>query len=243
MPHALQRLRPQDDRLFCPFQTDEQGHPGRRCLDVPATARRFDVGIPFERSDMTTGILKRDAVLEGNLVVAFGGGFTVVFVGVHDGEVWIHRHLLSSSKIVNLGTKKACNRAVWVDGFGMVDAALLFSLIALMLTKAADFWTTVRHVGPEAECNPLARKLFHQFGFIGGLVVVGLIWGIIVAAAYGYAWWLGSLLEQWITILAGLVIAWAQWDAARFNVTGHTSWFTRVAMARYRWWQSRWRSR
>jgi hypothetical protein len=125
----------------------------------------------------------------------------------------------------------------------MVDAALLFSLTALVLTKSSDFWTTLRHVGPEAECNPLARKLFHRFGFKGGLVMVALIWAIIVAAAYGYAWRLGSSWERWVTASTGLVIAWAQWDAARFNATGNASWLTRMALAWYRWWQSRWRSR
>jgi hypothetical protein len=124
----------------------------------------------------------------------------------------------------------------------MVDTVLFFSLTALVLTKAADFWTTLRHVGPEAECNPLAQKLVHQFGFKRGLVVVALIWAIIVAAAYGYAWWLGSSWERWITASTGFVIAWAQWDAARFNAAGNASWFTCRALALYRWWRSRWRS-
>jgi hypothetical protein len=124
----------------------------------------------------------------------------------------------------------------------MVDTALFFSLIALVLTKAADFWTTLRYVGPEAECNPLARKLFNQFGFKGGLVLVVLIWAIIVAAAYGYAWWLGSSWERWLTAATGFVIAWAQWDAARFNATGHASWLTRRALVLYHWWRNRWRS-
>jgi hypothetical protein len=166
-----------------------------------------------------------------------------VFGGVHGDEEWFQQHLRSSPKIVNLGAENACNRAVWVDGSGMVDAILAFSLIALVLTKAADFWTTLRHVSPHAECNPLARRLFHRFGFKGGLLAVAAIWAVIVTAAYGYAWWLGSWWEQWVTASMGFVIAWAQWDAARFNVTGHASWFTRKALALYRWWRSRWRSR
>ncbi|WP_395715810.1 hypothetical protein [Prosthecobacter sp.] len=124
-----------------------------------------------------------------------------------------------------------------------MDAALLFSLIALVLTKAADFWTTVKHVGPHAECNPLARRVFHKLGFKGGLVVVALLWAIIVAAAYGYAWLLGTSWERWVTIVVGLVVAWAQGDAARFNVTGKSSWLTRKMLRLYHHWHKWWRSR
>lgn len=125
----------------------------------------------------------------------------------------------------------------------MADAVLAFSFLALVLTKAADFWTTLRHVGPEAECNPLARKLFQRFGFIGGLLAVAMIWGIIVAMAYGYAWWLGGSLERWLTALTGLLIAGVQWDAARFNATGRSSWVTRKALMLYHGWCRMWRGR
>jgi hypothetical protein len=42
---------------------------------------------------------------------------------------------------------------------------LLISLGLLLVTKLADLWTTVRHVGRHGESNPLARALFAKVGF------------------------------------------------------------------------------
>lgn len=109
MPRALQRPRPHIDRLLCPFQTDEQGHPGRRCLDVQATTRRFHIGEPFERGDKSAGILKGDAIFQGDLVVAFSGRLTGVFGVIHSGVVGFNGHLRNSAKIVNLGAENGCN--------------------------------------------------------------------------------------------------------------------------------------
>jgi hypothetical protein len=49
----------------------------------------------------------------------------------------------------------------------MTHLFLLLSLLSLVISKAADFITTVRHVGQEGESNPLARKLFHRLRFRG----------------------------------------------------------------------------
>lgn len=125
----------------------------------------------------------------------------------------------------------------------MSAIALFLSLIALVVTKVADFVTTVRHVGPERETNPFARRCFDRFGFKGGLVAVAMVWAAIVGATYGYAWLAGGPLTQWATAIMGFGIAWAQWDAARFNRTGRTSWFTRQALTFYHRWTRRWRSR
>ena len=112
----------------------------------------------------------------------------------------------------------------------MTTVALLLSLLALVLTKVADFVTTVRHVGHEGEVNPFARRCFECMGFKGGLWVVTLLWLAIVALTFGYAWLKGDPSTRWLTALAGFAIAWAQWDAARFNRMGRSSWFTRKAL-------------
>lgn len=64
----------------------------------------------------------------------------------------------------------------------------LLSLLSLVISKAADFITTVRHVWQEVESNPLARRLFHRQGFRGGLIVVAMIRLLIVGLTYEYAW-------------------------------------------------------
>lgn len=125
----------------------------------------------------------------------------------------------------------------------MTTLILLLSLLFLVISKVADFITTVRHVGQDGESNPLARKLFHRLGFRGGLIAVAMIWLLIVVFTYGYAWFTGSPLTQWLTSATGFFIAWAQWDAARFNRTGSTSWFTRLALRLHHLWAKVWRSR
>lgn len=49
---------------------------------------------------------------------------------------------------------------------------LLISLGLLLVTKLADFWNTIRHVGRHGESNPLARGVFEKFGFARGLAFV-----------------------------------------------------------------------
>jgi hypothetical protein len=125
----------------------------------------------------------------------------------------------------------------------MTALVLILSLLSLVISKAADFITTVRHVGQEGESNPLARRLFHRLGFRGGLIAVAMIWLLIVVFTYGYAWLAGSQFMQWLTSATGFFIACAQWDAARFNRTGSTSWFTRLALRLHRDWAKLWRPR
>ncbi len=65
---------------------------------------------------------------------------------------------------------------------------LIISLVLLLLTKLADVWTTVRHVGRQGESNPLARALFAKVGFAGGMAVVMVLWAVIVGVVYISAW-------------------------------------------------------
>jgi len=117
------------------------------------------------------------------------------------------------------------------------QSLLLASLILLLLTKLADLWTTIRHVGPHGESNPLARRLFGRFGFAGGLTVVMLVWSGIVVAVYVRAWWAPAWM-QYLIVAVAFAIAWIQWDVARFNATRKPSRLTRIASRYYGSWES-----
>lgn len=120
---------------------------------------------------------------------------------------------------------------------------LSLSLLALIVTKAADFITTIRHVGPQAETNPIARMAFRRWGFRGGLVAVGVLWIVIVALVYGIAFQGGPFL-QLATAALGVLESWAQWDVARFNRTRKSSRFIRLIFRVHtslRRWLERWR--
>lgn len=112
---------------------------------------------------------------------------------------------------------------------------LIISLVLLLLTKLADLWTTVRHVGRQGETNPLARFLFAKVGFSGGLTLVMVLWAVIVGMVYGSAWSAPGWLQV-VTAIAGRLVAWVQWDVARFNVTHRTSNLTRIAVRAYGKW-------
>ena len=118
---------------------------------------------------------------------------------------------------------------------------LWLSLLALVVTKVADFVTTIRHVGPNAESNPLARLGFRQLGFRGGLVMVAVLWVLMVAVTYGTVIWFGGVAMRMATATTGFLVAWAQWDAARFNRTGRTTRFTRAVLRGYSAWRKLWR--
>ena len=88
-------------RLGQPVQRGQDRNTSGTGFHVARIAGGFHLGIPFQGLLVAAGFFKGDGVLEGNLVVAFGGGFTGMFGGVHGDEGWFHRHLRSSSKIVN----------------------------------------------------------------------------------------------------------------------------------------------
>ena len=112
---------------------------------------------------------------------------------------------------------------------------LLLSLGLLLVTKLADVWTTVRHVGRHGESNLLARRWFDRFGFAGGLAVVMCIWSVIVGMVYVSAWSAPGWIQA-STAIAGTAVAWVQWDVARFNATRRPSRLTRITMRAYGGW-------
>jgi hypothetical protein len=112
---------------------------------------------------------------------------------------------------------------------------LLVSLGLLLLTKLADVWTTVHHVGRYGESNPLARGLFERCGFACGLAVVMLVWVVIVGIVYASAW-TAPVWWQVATAVVGSAVSWVQWDVARFNATRRPSRITRLAARAYGRW-------
>ncbi|MFZ9937379.1 MAG: hypothetical protein ACO3JG_10030 [Luteolibacter sp.] len=115
---------------------------------------------------------------------------------------------------------------------------LLASLGLLLFTKLADVWTTVRHVGPHGESNPLARRLFCRFGFARGLAVVMGLWVVIVGIVYASAW-TAPAWWQVATAVVGFAVSWVQWDVARFNATRTHSRISRLAAQAYGLWAGR----
>ncbi len=118
----------------------------------------------------------------------------------------------------------------------MPQLTLILSLLALVVTKAADIittWRGLREHGVTGEQNPLARWAMVQFNPSGGIGFVMVLWLFVVAACYVPAWF-SSPWYQWATAIGGFLIAWAQWEVARFNATSQHSYFTRLVL---RWYQ------
>jgi len=114
-------------------------------------------------------------------------------------------------------------------------AALILSLLALVLTKAADVVTTVRGLrrcGVGGERNPLARGAMRRWGVGGGISAVMVLWVLVVGLTYVPAWFAAAWM-QWAVSGMGIFIAWCQWDVARCNATQRHSWFTRLMVRRY----------
>jgi len=104
---------------------------------------------------------------------------------------------------------------------------LSLSLIALVLTKAADVVTTVRGVtrcggSVEWERNPFARWAFRRWGLGGGICFVMCVWVGITTLVFVPA----IFAPGWYQIAAAggaFIVSWVQWDVARMNATGRHS--------------------
>jgi hypothetical protein len=110
------------------------------------------------------------------------------------------------------------------------------SFAALLVTKAADVVSTWRHVGVRGETNPIARPLFAKFGLGWGMFIVCLIYLVVAGGQYLLVWWTGRPLMLWCNGALGFLIAWVQWDAARFNATGKPSAMIKIAIRGHARW-------
>ena len=87
------------------------------------------------------------------------------------------------------------------------EILLWFSLLALVLTKIADLQTTLRHVGPAKESNPLFRRLCPPLTFRQSLMMIMLVWVIVLALAYAPAIHSPLMSHQIATSLVGFAAA------------------------------------
>ena len=117
------------------------------------------------------------------------------------------------------------------------------SFALLLFTKTADVLSTIRFAPAAAESNPWARRLFHRFGFKAGLLVISTAFLFVAIGQYLLVWWLCNPPMQALNAMLGTMIAWIQWDVARFNRTQKHSGITLLALRGYRSWARWWRHR
>ena len=114
--------------------------------------------------------------------------------------------------------------------------ALFLSAVALLVTKAMDVHSTWRHVGIEGEMNPLVSRCFRRFGLARGLWLASLVYVTVLALEFGLVGWMRHRLLTWGTVSLSALIAWVQWDVARFNRTRCHSLATRWILRAYIAW-------
>lgn len=116
----------------------------------------------------------------------------------------------------------------------VLTAACVLSIVALVVTKAADLWTTWRFVGVASETNPLGRALMARLGMKGALAVVGVVAALLIATSWAVALRLGpeamGVLAAWSTVVAVV-----QGAVALTNATGRFNLVTRRVLALHGW--------
>lgn len=117
----------------------------------------------------------------------------------------------------------------------IIDFFHYTSVAMLLFTKALDIYSTIHHVGPEGELNPIARDLFKAFGFIPGIFVVALIYAVVVSLQLSMTLQL-SPTWKFLHSCGILVISWMQYDVARFNTTRIHSRNTKIILIVYLRW-------
>ena len=94
---------------------------------------------------------------------------------------------------------------------------LVCTAVALLWTKVLDVISTWRFIGVHGESNPIVRCLFDKAGLAGGIVIVCALYLLILAAQLGAVVWINSPWFTHGTVLVGSLIAFIQYDVARFN--------------------------
>jgi hypothetical protein len=102
----------------------------------------------------------------------------------------------------------------------LLESCLLFiTAAALLWTKALDVISTWRFIGVHGESNPIARWLFEKAGLAGGMSIVCAIYILILSTQLGVVVWFNSPWLTFGTVLVGFLVAFIQYDVARFNRT------------------------
>lgn len=106
---------------------------------------------------------------------------------------------------------------------------------AVLLTKAADLWTTWKHVSAETETNPIGRFLFRRLGMAGGLAAVATVTVLVVAATWATAVELG-VGAMTLAAALSLFVSLVQGGVALHNATGRSNAVTRKVAALHAVW-------
>ena len=96
---------------------------------------------------------------------------------------------------------------------------LLCTAVALLWTKVLDVISTWRFIGVRGESNPIARWLFDKAGLAGGISIVCALYLLLLAVQLGAVVWINSPWLTYGTVLVGSLVAFIQYDVARFNRT------------------------
>ena len=102
----------------------------------------------------------------------------------------------------------------------LLESCLLFiTAVALLWTKALDVISTWRFIGVHGESNPIARWLFEKAGLAGGMSIVCAIYILILSTQLGAVVWFNLPWLTFGTVLVGFLVAFIQYDVARYNRT------------------------
>ncbi|NBU75209.1 MAG: hypothetical protein EBS30_08325 [Planctomycetes bacterium] len=116
----------------------------------------------------------------------------------------------------------------------MMDQALIFVMLALVITKLADVMTTYcRLASVHQEANPIAQFAMRRFGVAGTCLMVMALSVVIVLLSSQAAVGCG-LVGQVFFIVVGFVISGIQLAVAHSNATGHQNCVTRPLLAMFR---------
>lgn len=119
------------------------------------------------------------------------------------------------------------------------ELVLGIGVVALLVTKALDVHSTLRHVGAHGETNPLAAAWFRRFGLVRGVWLVCAIYLAILLAQTWLVAWIDVPTLTWATFVCCIAIAWVQWEVARTNRTGKYSRVTRTVLSLHSAWAKR----
>jgi len=116
----------------------------------------------------------------------------------------------------------------------LMQYALIFVVLALIITKLADVMTTWRRlVSVHQEANPIAQIAMRRFGVAGTCLMVMALSVVIVLLSSQAAVGCG-LAGQVVFIIVGFGISGIQLAVAHSNATGHQNCVTRPLLAMFR---------
>ena len=102
--------------------------------------------------------------------------------------------------------------------------------LAILLTKLMDCISTLRAVPhPDAEINPLARRVMRRIGVRATVAMAFALTVVIVAVAASLVLLCPGPIYAWLFVGGGLLVSVVQSAVAHTNWTGRWNVFTRLA--------------